>query len=151
MRAPASFLMVVICRSFGAKSRVRTPMNDPRVFFAAERTLLAWIRTGLTVMAFGFVVARFGLIVGMVLAQSQPGQPLQAPLWSSVLGLSLVAVGVFCIFSSALQHHRFLAEIPPAELPARYPLRTSIVCAVLLGVIGSLVALSLLVESLQLR
>lgn len=36
-------------------------MSDPRVFFAAERTLLAWIRTGLTVMAFGFLVARFGL------------------------------------------------------------------------------------------
>jgi hypothetical protein len=33
---------------------------DPRVRFAAERTLLAWIRTGLAMMGFGFVVARFG-------------------------------------------------------------------------------------------
>ena len=33
-------------------------LSDPRVFFAAERTLLAWVRTGLTIMAFGFVVAR---------------------------------------------------------------------------------------------
>ena len=32
--------------------------DDPRVRMAAERTLLAWIRTGLAVMAFGFVVAR---------------------------------------------------------------------------------------------
>ena len=123
-------------------------MNDPRVFFAAERTLLAWIRTGLTVMAFGFVVARFGLIVGMVVSQSNPGRPVHAPIWSSVLGLALVAVGVFCIFSSALQHHRFLVSIPHAELPSRYPIRTSIVCAILLGVIGSFVALALLLESL---
>jgi putative membrane protein len=36
-------------------------INDPRVYFAAERTLLAWIRTGLTVVGLGFVVARFGL------------------------------------------------------------------------------------------
>jgi uncharacterized membrane protein YidH (DUF202 family) len=44
-------------------------MHDPRVLFAAERTLLAWIRTGLTVMAFGFVVARFGLFLRIVRLQ----------------------------------------------------------------------------------
>ena len=37
-------------------------LNDPRVFFAAERTLLAWSRTSITVMVFGFVVERFGLL-----------------------------------------------------------------------------------------
>ena len=37
--------------------------NDPRVHFAAERTFLAWIRTGLALMGFGFVVARFGLFL----------------------------------------------------------------------------------------
>ena len=44
-------------------------MGDPRVYFAAERTLLAWIRTGLTVMAFGFLVARFGLFLRLVTLQ----------------------------------------------------------------------------------
>ena len=44
-------------------------MGDPRVFFAAERTLLAWVRTGLTIMAFGFVVARFGLFLRLLAAQ----------------------------------------------------------------------------------
>ncbi|MBC7397844.1 MAG: DUF202 domain-containing protein, partial [Bdellovibrionales bacterium] len=29
--------------------------EDPRIRFAAERTLLAWIRTGLSMMGFGFV------------------------------------------------------------------------------------------------
>src|SRR5580693_8496547 len=37
--------------------------RDPRVRLAAERTLLAWIRTGLAMMGFGFVVARFGLFL----------------------------------------------------------------------------------------
>jgi putative membrane protein len=32
-------------------------------YLAAERTLLAWIRTGLALMGFGFVVARFGLFL----------------------------------------------------------------------------------------
>ena len=32
--------------------------NDPRVFFAAEATLLAWLRTGLAIIGVGFIVAQ---------------------------------------------------------------------------------------------
>ena len=36
---------------------------DLRIPLAAERTLLAWLRTGLAMMGFGFVVARFGIFL----------------------------------------------------------------------------------------
>jgi putative membrane protein len=39
------------------------PERDPRVYFAAERAFLAWIRTGLGLMGVGFAVARFGLFL----------------------------------------------------------------------------------------
>ena len=37
------------------------PIDDPRVYLAAERTFLAWIRTSVSLMGFGFVIARFAL------------------------------------------------------------------------------------------
>ncbi len=45
-----------------------TQSQDPRVRSAAERTLLAWMRTGLALMGFGFVVARFGLFLREIAA-----------------------------------------------------------------------------------
>jgi len=42
------------------ETKHRAGLSD---YLAAERTLLAWIRTGLALMGFGFVVARFGLFL----------------------------------------------------------------------------------------
>jgi putative membrane protein len=50
---------------------------------AAERTLLAWIRTGLALMGFGFVVARFGLFLQQlqIAQQASSMQPYGLSLW----------------------------------------------------------------------
>src|SRR5215813_9086148 len=81
-------------------------LSDPRVFFAAERTLLAWVRTGLTIMGFGFVVAKFGLFLRM-LATSQgaadTGPPLHTSM-STVVGIALVLLGTACMILGAIQH-----------------------------------------------
>lgn len=115
-------------------------LNDPRVFFAAERTLLAWVRTGLTIMAFGFVVARFGLFLRLLAVQSSV-QPVPAATHThdltNIVGIVMVLLGVGCMVLGAAQHRSYVATLPPADVPRShspvYPIGLAIVLA-LLGV-----------------
>jgi len=88
---------------------------DPRVYFAAERTLLAWVRTGIGVMAFGFVVARFGLFLRLVRAQ---GSSVVSHGVSPYLGAALVVLGVIATGAGAVQYRRFCRQLRPEELPS---------------------------------
>ena len=64
------------------------PNSDPRVFFAAERTQLAWVRTGLPIMALGFVVT---LPLQDLPARYSRGFAVGLSLAVAVLGLALAA------------------------------------------------------------
>ena len=108
---------------------------DPRVYFAAERTVLAWIRTGLTLMGLGFVVARFGLFLSM-LHQAQP----RTHLFSVVVGVALVLLGVLTVAGSAIQHRRFVATLSAAQLPPRVSVRFPVLLAWSLCVMGLMLA-----------
>lgn len=89
--------------------------DDPRVYFAAERTLLAWVRTGISFMAFGFVVARFGLFLRLL--QAQDGKPMTHGI-SPYLGMALVLVGVVSTTAGAIQYWRFCHRLHPDGLPS---------------------------------
>jgi len=119
--------------------------SDPRVFFAAERTLLAWLRTGLTIIALGFVVSRFGLFVQLLAAQSQGASPAARSLLPAALGVAFVIVGTLAIVVAAVQHQRFLATLPQADLPRAYSKAFAIVLSLLVGALGMVLAGYLLV------
>lgn len=91
-------------------------LNDPRVFFAAERTLLAWNRTGLTLMAFGFVLERFGLFLHML--RPTPGHVgRDLSFW---IGIAFIALALLVIGFSVVQFRRVLRTLKPIEIPAAY-------------------------------
>ena len=92
------------------------PDNDPRVFFAAERTLLAWVRTALGLIGLGFVVARFGLFVKLM----RPGADHPSHPWSAVVGVGLALLGAAAAAVAADQHRRFCRTLAAHELPPRY-------------------------------
>jgi putative membrane protein len=118
-------------------------VNDPRVFFAAERTLLAWVRTGIAVMALGFVVERFGLFVSLVAQQvGHPASPLHTT-GSSVIGTLLVAAGVAVIVFAAVQQARFVRTLPASDLPASYSIGWALAFSLAFATLGGALAIYL--------
>lgn len=112
--------------------------SDPRVFFAAERTLLAWLRTGLTIIAIGFVVARFGLFVRLLVWQ-HAGTGTNAPeeaLLSTAIGILFVVIGSGAIMSAAIQHRRFIATLTPPDLPPAYSRNIAVLLSLLVAILG---------------
>jgi len=92
-------------------------LKDPRVFFAAERTLLAWTRTSLTLMAFGFVVERFGLFLSTLLPSH--GETLQRDL-SFWIGLSFIILGSLTSAAAVWQYRRLVRSLNAEEIPEGY-------------------------------
>jgi putative membrane protein len=84
--------------------------KDPRVYFAAERTFLAWIRTGLGLIGIGFAVSRFGLFIRQLMATAAhpPSRATGVSVWS---GVSLVGLGVIVILSSVVRHFQLIREL----------------------------------------
>ena len=117
---------------------------DPRIFFAAERTLLAWLRTGLTIIGLGFVVARFGLLLRVLAAQPHGGEAQSGP--SGALGVLFVLIGTIAVLGATVQHRRFIATLPPSELPPAYSRTFALALSGVVGLLGLLLTGYLLVS-----
>ena len=116
--------------------------EDPRIRMAGERTLLAWVRTGLAMMGLGFVVARFGLFLREItpVGLTSQHQPTGFSLW---IGTALVIVGVIVNLLAAWEHFRFLRRIE-MNLPYRAPRWSQgIIVAAFLSIIGCVMAIYL--------
>lgn len=81
------------------------PISNPSDHLANERTFLAWIRTSIAIMGFGFVVVKFALFVKQIsLALNKRDAVLPGGGYSSQIGILLVAVGVIMALYSYLRY-----------------------------------------------
>jgi putative membrane protein len=103
------------------ESRKPDAADDPRVRYAIERTLLAWVRTGLSLMGLGFVVARFGLFLHEIEAVRQDAMPTASTGLSLWIGVALILLGVTVNLLVAAEHLRLMRQIqslPPYGVEA---------------------------------
>ena len=117
--------------------------TSPSDYLAAERTFLAWIRTGLALMGFGFVVARFGLFlqalqVGQLKYQAGSYGP---SFW---FGTGLIVLGVAVNLFCAWNHIRLVHDLNQGGPASHRPSRLALAVAVILAAFGLAMAVYLI-------
>ena len=110
---------------------------------AAERTFLAWIRTGIALMGFGFVVARFGLFLRELASNSEPAK-LHHAGFSLPVGIALIGMGIVVNVIAAIRHHRYVRAIDAGHFRKSFGSAFALSIAGLLALIGLAVAIYLL-------
>ncbi|ENX13462.1 hypothetical protein F894_01671 [Acinetobacter sp. CIP 51.11] len=91
-------------------------LDDPRVLLALERTALAWNRSGLALIAFGFVIEKSNLLVQLV----DPDTYAQKIVYSQWLGIAVIVFGMWVNFASILQYRRGMASLRSPEFIEGY-------------------------------
>jgi putative membrane protein len=126
-----------------AVARGPSPIDDPRIYLAAERTFLSWIRTSVSLMGFGFLIARFALFVreyGLTTGLSAAGRPVVAT-W---VGFGMVCVGVAVCVLAAARHRAYIQALEQGVGNPPRDVRTSLAVAAVLAIVGLAIAIHIL-------
>jgi putative membrane protein len=133
--------------SAGARASIpgSKPVDDPRIYLAAERTFLAWVRTSVALMGFGFLIARFAFWIREY-AAVEGGAPT-APTHSSIspwLGFGMVVVGVYVCVTAAIRHREYVRALKDGITNPPLNLTSSLSIAGILALVGLAMAVQIL-------
>lgn len=107
---------------------------------AAERTLMAWVRTALSMISFGFTIYKFLQVIDeqSAIAVLRPNAPRS-------VGLILTGLGTFVVVIAAIQHWSYVRNLRSDE-PYK-PWDLSFIVACLIALLGALLFGSIVIRS----
>jgi putative membrane protein len=104
-------------------------------YLAEERTFLAWIRTGIALMGFGFVVARFGIFLEQ-LHLPERISAARPPEFSPWFGVALITTGALVNLFSARRFMHLAGEVDRNQFADRSLSRQGVFVASFLTLVG---------------
>ncbi len=122
---------------YSAVNRVGCMIKRYSDHAANERTFLAWVRTAIAVMAFGFVIERFDLFL-QAMAPQMPGKQLSAhsQWFANVAGLAFIVLGVAMIVLAGVRFVKSAKDIERATDVPGPGERFDLALAALIGLLG---------------
>jgi putative membrane protein len=98
---------------------------------AAERTLMAWVRTAISMISFGFTIYKFLQVI-----DEQSSIPALQPKAPETLGLVLIGLGTFSVVIATIQHWSYVSKL--RKDPPFRPWDLSFTVACLIAILGTL-------------
>jgi putative membrane protein len=111
-----------------------------RTRMAADRTLMGWIRTALSMISFGFTIFKF-----LEYIQHEGIKPVYRIHGPREVGLTLIGIGIFALVIACFQHWQFIKKLRPDQ-PYK-PWDLAFVVAFLIGLLGAAMFVSMILRA----
>ena len=108
---------------------------------AADRTLMGWVRTALSMISFGFTIFKF---LEAIQSKELASQTLRAHSPRTV-GLTLIGIGLFSLVIACVQHWNYVKKLR-SDQPYR-PWDLAFVVAALIGLLGLAMIVSIILRA----
>ena len=111
-----------------------------RTRLAAERTLMAWVRTALSMISFGFTIYKF-----LQVLQEQSPVPILRPQAPRELGLTLTGIGTFAVIIACVQYWNYIKKLRSDQPYKPWDLTFTVAC--LIAILGLLMFGSIILRT----